>query len=78
MYRIDPSDNNLTLLVDDFKQPNGLAFSVDQKKLYVNDSGNMHIRVFDDFTWGDADLCSLYIPASHTLPRTNTPGIKLF
>jgi gluconolactonase len=32
----------------DFVQPNGLAFSPDEKKLYVADSGApRHIRVFD-------------------------------
>jgi gluconolactonase len=39
-------------VVDDFTQPNGLAFSPDEKKLYVIDSGithggPAHIRVFD-------------------------------
>jgi gluconolactonase len=38
--------------VDDFVQPNGIAFSPDEKRLYVIDSGftdggPAHIRVFD-------------------------------
>ncbi|HZM10059.1 MAG TPA: SMP-30/gluconolactonase/LRE family protein, partial [Candidatus Limnocylindrales bacterium] len=42
----------VTLVVDDFVQPNGLCFSPDEKKLYVIDSGithggPAHIRVFD-------------------------------
>lgn len=37
----------LNLIADDFELPNGLAFSPDEKKLYINDSGCNHIRVFD-------------------------------
>ena len=46
VYRIDP-DGTLTLLVDDFQTPNGLAFSPDEKILYVDDTGRRHIRAFD-------------------------------
>jgi sugar lactone lactonase YvrE len=46
VYRLAP-DGTLTLLVDDFVRPNGIAFSPDEKKLYVNDSEKGHIRVFD-------------------------------
>jgi gluconolactonase len=37
----------LTLLVDDFIGPNGLAFSHDEKVLYVCDARRRHIRAFD-------------------------------
>ncbi len=37
----------LTLLVDDFIVPNGLAFSPDESVLYINDSRRRHIRAFD-------------------------------
>ncbi|MGK7875895.1 MAG: SMP-30/gluconolactonase/LRE family protein [Xenococcaceae cyanobacterium] len=46
VYRLTP-DGTLTLLVKDFMHPNGIAFSPDEKKLYVNDSDEDHIRVFD-------------------------------
>jgi len=46
VYRLAP-DGKLTLLVKDFVRPNGIAFSPDEKKLYVNDSEKGHIRVFD-------------------------------
>ena len=46
VYRLAP-DGTLTLLVDDFVRPNGIAFSPDETKLYVNDSEKGHIRVFD-------------------------------
>ena len=56
VYRIDPGDpgdggdggdGGLTLLADDFDQPNGLCFSPDESRLFVNDSEGGHIRVFD-------------------------------
>ncbi len=46
VYRIAP-DGKLTLLVDDFVRPNGIALSPDETKLYVNDSEKGHIRIFD-------------------------------
>lgn len=47
VYRIRP-EGQLELLVDDFKMPNGLCFSPDEKQLYVADSSELaHIRVFD-------------------------------
>ena len=36
-----------TLLADDFGQPNGLCFSLDEQQLFVNDTDRQHIRVFD-------------------------------
>lgn len=54
VYRLDPSTGHLDVVVDDFRQPNGLAFSPDETKLYVADSAASHdidaprhIRVFD-------------------------------
>jgi gluconolactonase len=47
VYRIPPGGGELQLLVDDFAQPNGLCFSLDESLLYVNDTDRAHIRVFD-------------------------------
>lgn len=46
VYRLAPN-GTLTLLVDDFVRPNGIVFSPDESKLYVNDSHEGHIRVFN-------------------------------
>lgn len=46
VYRIDP-DGRLVLLADDFAQPNGLCFTPDERRLFVNDSEANAIRVFD-------------------------------
>jgi len=54
VYRFDPKTKSLTVVADDFDKPNGIAFSPDEKKLYVADTGGSHdpdgahhIRVFD-------------------------------
>lgn len=46
VYRLTPS-GELQLLVDDMALPNGLAFSPDESRLYIDDSGHKHLRVFD-------------------------------
>jgi gluconolactonase len=47
VYRVTPDLGTLSLLVDDFVVPNGLAFSPDEKLLYINDSRRGHIRAFE-------------------------------
>jgi len=47
VYRAEPDGRALRLLADDFGQPNGLCFSPDEKRLFVNDTERMHIRAFD-------------------------------
>lgn len=53
VFRIDPASGALQVVADDFVQPNGLAFSPDESRLYVADSGASHdpaaphhVRVF--------------------------------
>jgi gluconolactonase len=53
VYRIDPADGAVTAVVTDMAKPNGLAFSPDERWLYVADTGMTHdpsvapvIRVF--------------------------------
>lgn len=46
VYRLD-SKGNLRLLTKDLSQPNGLAFSPDGKRFYVDDSEKRNIRVYD-------------------------------
>jgi gluconolactonase len=48
VFRLDPASGALSVAIDDFVQPNGLAFSPDESWLYVADSSeNRHIRAFD-------------------------------
>lgn len=46
VYRLDDS-GKLRLLTRDLTQPNGLAFSPDGKKFYVDDDDKRNIRVYD-------------------------------
>ncbi|GAA1528862.1 SMP-30/gluconolactonase/LRE family protein [Kribbella lupini] len=46
VYRIAP-DGAITKVADDFNRPNGLVFSADGSKLYVSDTEEATIRVFD-------------------------------
>jgi gluconolactonase len=46
VYRLDEG-GRLRLLTRDLTQPNGLAFSPDGKKFYVDDSEQRNIRVYD-------------------------------
>lgn len=143
VYRWDPADQSLTLLTSALNRPNGLCFSADESLLYIADSPEYKIFVFDvqddgtlanqrlfaetrgagpgvpdgmkidsegnlyccaqgglhifsaegdllgrlrtpmqipNFTWGDGDLCSLYLTGITTLYRvpTRIPGLPLF
>jgi len=39
VYRFDPRSGRLSVVADSFDKPNGLAFSPDERTLYVTDSG---------------------------------------
>ena len=42
VYRYDPPTNRVNVVADAFDKPNGLAFSPDERVLYVGDSGYVH------------------------------------
>lgn len=46
VYRLD-KNGEVELLTKELTQPNGLAFSPDGKKLYIDDSDQRNIRVYD-------------------------------
>jgi gluconolactonase len=68
VYRVDPKSGEVKVVVDDFVEPNGLALSPDEKKLYVCDTGftdgpdnPSHIRVFDlDMAGGKASNSKVF------------------
>jgi gluconolactonase len=43
VYRVDPK-GEMTRVADDYVKPNGLAFSADEKTLYIADTGATHIK----------------------------------
>jgi gluconolactonase len=42
VYRVDPANGECTAVATDFVQPNGIAFSPDEQRLYVADTGASH------------------------------------
>jgi gluconolactonase len=62
VFRLDPATGQVTLVADDFDRPNGLAFSADERLLYIADSARRHLRVFtvtDDLALtGGSVLCT--------------------
>jgi gluconolactonase len=52
------AQGRLRLLADDFEKPNGLAFSPDERTLYVNDTARYHVRAFSVEPSGDLTVGS--------------------
>jgi len=47
VYRLDPKTKAVSVIYQDFDMPNGIAFSPDQKHVYITDSGKIaKIRAF--------------------------------
>jgi gluconolactonase len=76
VYRLDAS-GEVRLLTQELTQPNGLAFSPDGKKFYVDDSEQRNIRVYD--FQSDGSLTNGRIFASEAGPtKGGVPdGMKL-
>jgi len=47
VYRVDPASGEVGVVADDFVRPNGLAFSLDERQLYIVDTRRKHMRRFD-------------------------------
>jgi hypothetical protein len=43
LYRVDPRSGEVRIAAGDFVRPNGLAFSPDESRLYVSDTGASHV-----------------------------------
>lgn len=59
VYRFDPMRGDIRIVADDFDGPNGIAFSPDERRLYVAETGDQtsdaprqYIRAFDVETDG--------------------------
>jgi sugar lactone lactonase YvrE len=76
VYRVDPKSAEVKVVVDDFVEPNGIALSPDEKKIYVIDTGftdgpdnRSHIRVFD------LDIASEILSNSKVFAEMPKPSI---
>lgn len=84
VYRVDPTSGAMEAMLTDFAGPNGLAFSPDETKLYVSDTGAMfdenaerHIRVFDvgaDGSLSGGDVFHVINPGASDGFRVDTDG----
>lgn len=53
VFRLDPGSGRVTLVTDNLAEPNGIAFSPDQRTLYVSDSATIEaFTVYADGTVG--------------------------
>lgn len=75
VFRVAP-DGTLQAVADDFERPNGLAFSPDERTLYVDDTRRFHVRAFS--VRSDGTLAEGRILASIRAPEPGVPdGLKV-
>ncbi len=76
VWRVGADPKTPVLLADDFGQPNGLCFSLDERHLFVNDTERKHIRRFD--VTADGALADGRVWAETTGPGKGAPdGMKI-
>ncbi len=76
VYRLGV-DGSVRLLTQELVQPNGLAFSPDGRRLYIDDSKTREIRVYDVGSTGDLSNGRLF-GKEEGPPRSGVPdGIKV-
>lgn len=82
VYRVDTS-GEIKAVLTDFNCPNGLAFSPDEKRLYVADTGRMftgdlqHVRAFDvgtDWRLSGGEVFHVVDPGCADGMRVDTDG----
>ncbi len=79
VFRLD-AGGRLDLVADDYAAPNGLCFSPDGARLYVNDSERGHIRAYDIAPDGRARGGSVFartLDADGTLGEGTPDGMKV-
>src|SRR6266487_197712 len=82
VYRIDAKTGRATIVADDFDKPNGLAFSPDEKKLYIIDTGltdgvrtDIDGNVWCSMGWADPkeDGVRCYAPSGELIGKIHLP-----
>ncbi|REL37955.1 T9SS C-terminal target domain-containing protein [Rhodohalobacter sp. SW132] len=79
VYRIPPDGGPIQLLVDDLDYPNGLAFSPDESKLYISETLNSYIHVYDvvdDSTLANGSVFAIANQHGDN-PQSGADGIKV-
>ena len=76
VYRVT-TDGALSLVVDDFSQPNGLAFNQDESVLYIGDSQDKIIKRYDVAVDGSLSGGDLFADMSDDDRRGVPDGMKV-
>ena len=77
VYRLNQDGQEPTLLVDDIERPNGLAFSPDERTLYIADSSDRrHVKAFDVEDDGTLSNGRVFAEIRSELPG-NPDGMKV-
>jgi gluconolactonase len=79
VYRIPPGGGAPELLVDRymFEQPNGLCFCPDESKLYINDTVQQNIRVFEVLSNGKLGMSRIFASSIVSPTEAGVPdGMK--
>jgi gluconolactonase len=78
VFRLSREKGTLQLLVGDFAAPNGLALTEDASKLYICDTREQHIRVFDVLPDGTIENGRVFCEAKLGEEHQGRPdGMKL-
>lgn len=75
VYRINP-DSSLSLIYDEFSLPNGITFSPDESRLYVNDSETGQITRFDVDENGDVSNAFRFANIGAMVDGAGADGMK--
>jgi gluconolactonase len=79
VYRVDPASGSMEAVLTDFNCPNGLAFSPSEDRLYVADTGRLHmddpahIRAFDCSSSGKLSGGDIF----HSINPGKADGIRI-
>jgi len=77
VFRFWNDRGTLQLLIRDFRGPNGLALTDDDSKLYICDTPQRHIRVFDVAEDGNLVNGSVFCELRHGDAEGRPDGMKL-
>jgi len=77
VFRYSPASGSLTLLASDFQAPNGLAITDDGRRMFVCDTREQHIRVFDVADDGSLENGRVFCEARLGERQGRPDGMKL-
>jgi gluconolactonase len=78
VFKVKPDGTELTVVINDLERPNGLAFSPDQKTLYVIDSAPRLINAYPVSTNGTVGAGRVFAElAIENLEQGNPDGMKI-